>query len=545
MEPQNAQNPDFSRRKTSVERARSFGLKLALLAVPACAVLFAQSLFSGDEPKSRFAVLDVSDYQEIVEGFNEWDEEAVVNLVPNAASWQWMVEQVPFFDCPDEDLREIYYFRWWALRKHLKQVGDYYAYTEFIELDTKAWFIPPERTIASALGHHFMETRWLVNQDKDDSYLDYWMVGNDGKAQGHFHRYSSWLHDAMWQRYLVTGDLDFIAQRFERFEADYRLWQEEKQLDSGLYWQADVWDAMEESISGGRHEKNVRPTINSYMFGNAVALSNMAKLLGKEEAAAVYHEEAEAQRARVLDTLWSEDLNFFESVKESGGFAKVREAIGFIPWYFKLPTPGKGYEVAWEQVLDPEGFSAPFGLTTAEQRHPEFRSHGTGYCEWDGAIWPYATSQTLVAMGNVIRDYEQEVIGKQDFFDAFLDYTRAQRKNGRPYIGEYQDEQTGEWLKGDNPRSKFYHHSTYADLLIANLIGIRPEDSNRVVVDPLLPNGVWDWFCLDGVPYRGRMLTVLWDKSGKRFGKGAGLSLWVDGELVSRRDSLGKLEGAF
>ncbi|MBD5780394.1 glycoside hydrolase [Pelagicoccus sp. NFK12] len=489
------------------------------------------------------AVLDEGDYRGIVESFNEWDDEAVVNLVPNAASWDWMADQVPFLDCPDEDLREIYYFRWWALRKHLKQVGDYYVYTEFIELDTKAWFIPPERTIASALGHHFMETRWLVDQSKDDSYLDYWMVGKDGGPQGHFHRYSSWLYDALWQRYLVTGDKAFIADRFDRFEADYKLWQEEKQLESGLYWQADVWDAMEESISGGRHEKNVRPTINSYMFGNAVALSNMAALVGKHEKADAYHAEAEAQRKRVLDTLWSEELTFFESVKETGGFANVREAIGFIPWYFNLPTKGNGYEEAWKQVLDPEGFSAPYGLTTAEQRHPEFRSHGTGYCEWDGAIWPYATSQTLVAMGNVIRNYEQEVVSKEDFYDAFLSYTRAQRKNGLPYIGEYQDEQTGEWLKGDNPRSKFYHHSTYADLLIANLIGIRPQDSNRVVIDPLLPESVWDWFCLDGVPYRGHMLTVIWDKTGQHYGKGAGLTLMVDGAVVSQSRELGRLEG--
>ncbi|MDQ8197703.1 hypothetical protein QEH56_06055 [Pelagicoccus enzymogenes] len=539
MDPRNPKNPESS----AGEAIRRFPLKSLLLALPLAAVFVAPTLFSGDKQKSRLAVLDEGDYRGIVESFNEWDDEAVVNLVPNAASWDWMADQVPFFDCPDEDLREIYYFRWWALRKHLKQVGDYYVYTEFIELDTKAWFIPPERTIASALGHHFMETRWLVDQSKHDSYLDYWMVGKDGGPQGHFHRYSSWLYDALWQRYLVTGDKAFIADRFDRFEADYKLWQEEKQLESGLYWQADVWDAMEESISGGRHEKNVRPTINSYMFGNAVALSNMAALVGKHEKADAYHAEAEAQRKRVLDTLWSEELTFFESVKETGGFANVREAIGFIPWYFNLPTEGNGYEEAWKQVLDPEGFSAPYGLTTAEQRHPEFRSHGTGYCEWDGAIWPYATSQTLVAMGNVIRNYEQEVVSKEDFYDAFLSYTRAQRKNGLPYIGEYQDEQTGEWLKGDNPRSKFYHHSTYADLLIANLIGIRPQDSNRVVIDPLLPEGVWDWFCLDGVPYRGHMLTVIWDKTGQRYGKGAGLTLMVDGAVVSQSRELGRLEG--
>ena len=31
--------------------------------------------------------------------------------------------------------------------------------------------------------------------------------------------------------------------------------------------------------------------------------------------------------------------------------------------------------------MDEKGFSAPYGLTTAERRHPEFRTHGVGKCE--------------------------------------------------------------------------------------------------------------------------------------------------------------------
>src|SRR5688572_18039132 len=72
---------------------------------------------------------------------------------------------------------------------------------------------------------------------------------------------------------------------------------------------------------------------------------------------------------------------------------------------FNLPDIGKGCESAWLQFSDPHGFSAPFGLTTAERRHPEFRSHGIGTCEWDGAVWPFATSQTLAALANALRNH--------------------------------------------------------------------------------------------------------------------------------------------
>ena len=45
---------------------------------------------------------------------------------------------------------------------------------------------------------------------------------------------------------------------------EYQLWDNHR-WGNGLYWQYDVRDAMEETISGGRREKNARPSINSYL----------------------------------------------------------------------------------------------------------------------------------------------------------------------------------------------------------------------------------------------------------------------------------------
>ena len=43
---------------------------------------------------------------------------------------------------------------------------------------------------------------------------------------------------------------------------DYEAWQKEHGLDSGLFWQYDVRDGMEESISGSRKIKNARLPLN-------------------------------------------------------------------------------------------------------------------------------------------------------------------------------------------------------------------------------------------------------------------------------------------
>jgi hypothetical protein len=146
-------------------------------------------------------------------------------------------------------------------------------------------------------------------------------------------------------------------------------------------------------------------------------------------------------------------------------------------------------------------------------------------------------------MGNVLRDYRQDAVSNRDWFDAFLTYTRSHVYDGLPYIGEYQDETTGAWLKGRDPRSFYYNHSTYADLLITGLVGLRPRADDTVEVSPLLPAGTWGWFCLDRVRYHGRDLTILWDKDGKRYGRGAGLRVLADGKEIAHSERLERVTG--
>ena len=43
-----------------------------------------------------------------------------------------MEENVPRFECPDKELEEIYYFRWWTFRKHIKETPDGFVITEFL-----------------------------------------------------------------------------------------------------------------------------------------------------------------------------------------------------------------------------------------------------------------------------------------------------------------------------------------------------------------------------------------------------------------------------
>lgn len=481
-------------------------------------------------------LLDFDDFRHHVERFNRMEDENIVQAIPNSRSAEWLEENIPLFECPDANIEEIYYYRWWTLRKHIKETPVGYAMTEFL---VPRSYADRYNLISSALGHHIHETRWL----RDTCYLHQiirtWYRGNDGKPMERMKNFSSWTPYALYQSFLVTGDSTFITDLLPDMKSEYTWWETTHRLPGGLYWQSDVQDAMEESISGGRKKQYARPTISSYMYGNASTIAEVCRLTGDQDST-LYAEKADTLKQLVETLLWNPRHNFFET-RRGDTLAQVREAIGYTPWYFGLPSPNR-YDSAWLQITDPEGFSAPFGLTTAERRHPQFRAYFKASCEWNGPIWPFATSQTLTALANYLNSQPGEsAVSRETWFEQFKLYAQSHYFHGRPYIGEYLDEVTGYWLKGEQERSRYYNHSTFNDLVISGLVGLRPCADERIEINPLVPENAWDYFCLDNVRYKGHNLTISWDRHGNRYHQGKGLSIYIDGRLAAHRDSLGPL----
>jgi len=486
---------------------------------------------------------DTEKLKHYVDYFNSTDSEAVKNYIPNAQAFEWLAAQAPLFECPDSVLEQNYYFRLWTFRKHLVKSPDGFIFTEFIEPVKHAG---KYNSISCALGHHIYEGRWLKDNNYLKEYIKFWLYNADvGETKPRFHQFSSWIDDAILQNELVKPDVAFLKDILPALDADFDKWVQERQLKNGLFWQHDVKDGMEESISGSRKDQNQRPTINSYMYGNAVALAKISEQTGNLILAKKYREKADILKKLVQDSLWNTNSDFFETKKSKNkGFANVREAIGFVPWDFNLPDDSKKYAKAWNQILDTAGFNAPWGLTTAERRDSTFRTRGSGHsCEWDGALWPFASSQTLKGLSNLLNNYKSHgKMNAQVFYNNLHQYAASHVKNGKPYIGEYQDEKTGEWLKGDNPRSSFYNHSTFCDLIINDLIGIKPRADEVLEIRPLVPKNKWHWFKLSQISYHGKTISILWDKTGKKFNQGKGFCVFVDGIKIHQSSALKNLE---
>jgi hypothetical protein len=483
-------------------------------------------------------VLKPASFKHYVDYFNKMEDENIKQAIPNDSAWNWMQKNIPLFECPQQNFEEIFYYRWWTLRKHIKKTDQGYGFTEFL---VQRSYADKYNLIACALGHHIYESRWLHDKKYTEGNIRTWYRDNNGKPMKKLRFYSSWSMDAIYNLYLVNRDANFVTSLLPDLEADYAGWEQEKKLSNGLFWQYDVRDGMEETISGGRREKNARPSINAYMYGNANALAAIAMLAAKTDIAAFYTLKADSIKQLTQSKLWNDRHQFFEAWKEADSSANVKEEIGFIPWYFNMPDDL--YSIAWKSLNDTKTFCAPFGITTADRSHPLFRTHGCCNCEWDGAVWPFATSQTLTAMANLLNNYKQQVVKDSNYFALLQTYVESQYYRGRPYIGEYLDEKTGYWLKGDQERSRYYNHSTFNDLIITGLVGLRPHGGDDLVVNPLLPEGKWDWFCLDNILYHGKIVTIIWDKTGTKYKKGKGLSAWVNGRKIASSDKLEKITG--
>lgn len=494
-----------------------------------------------ERKKESSPVLSTHLLKKYVSYFNSIDTEKIINYVPNAEAFRWLAANIPLFECPDSVIEEMYYYRWWTFRKHLEKTPEGFIFTEFI---TPVSFAGKYNSGSCALGHHIYEGRWLHDPIYLNQTIWYWLLHDRYKKRPVFHKYSIWIDNAIYHRYLVTLDSDYIIPLVPLLDNDYKAWEKTNQLPNGMFWQYDVRDGMEESISGGRHVKNIRPTINSYMYGNAKALARMAVIAHIDSLEHEYARKAAQLKSLVQKNLWNKKDHFFEVLEaKTGQLCGTREELGYIPWYFELPDDSASYGQAWDQLRDTAGFKTRWGITTAERRSPFFRTHGTGHCEWDGAVWPFATTQTLKGLGNLLRDYHHDDMTKEDYFRLLKQYASSMQKNGKPFVGEYLDGKTDKWLKGYSPRSNYYNHSCFCDLVISGLVGLRPRPDNTLEIDPLIPADKWDWFCLDNVEYHHHILTILWDKTGKKYHTGKGFSIYADGRLILKSNYLTRLKG--
>lgn len=540
-------------------------LYIHILIVFAFSIVF--NIGRSQNSSKDLTILKSEKFNHYIEKFNYNDNESIKNAIDNSQCQQWVAKNVPLFECPDKDIEEIYYFRWWVFRKHIKKTPSGYVITEFLP---KVGHSKKYNTIVCAAPLHIEEGKWLRNREYISDYIKFWY-----SPDGDVLNYSNWIPSAIEEYCKTTGDYSLAEKLLPNFIKSYEAWEKSKLHTNGLFWSYDDRDGGEYSISGS----GLRPTLNSYMYGSAVSISNLATRFGKKKTAKKFQKRASKLRSLFNEKIWSADHKFFCTIPldkreykvENYDFGQmdqnriVRELYGYFPWRFMLPE--NKHEVAWKQLMSDEGFFAPYGPTTAEQRHPLFMKNRIKRCQWDGSSWPFATSITLKSAINLLNSENSGFISNDDFYKIFKIYTKSHHRtlpygDVIPWIGESLHPTSGIWLsraiameaktklvksrgiRDKNHaalRGKDYNHSSYCDLVISGLAGLKIT-SDKIIVNPLIPSYKWNWFCLDGIKYKDKTISIVYDKEGQKYGKKAGLSLYINGELVAHSNKLKKTE---
>lgn len=477
-----------------------------------------------------------------VDEFNANDDELYINEVPNANAYEWLSERIPLFECSDKQLEKTYYFRWWTYRKHIKKTPDGYVITEF--LPDVPWS-GKYNVINAPAAHHFLEGRWL--RGSKEIFVDYFRHYLNNPSDSH--RYSSCLLHSAMQYEKVCGSLGIDDSDLRKMIEYYREWERDHGLKCGMFWSYDNYDAMEYSVSGtrnGRQVKGIRPTLNSYMYAEAVAIAYFANGLGKSDVAAEF-----SQKAEKVKTLINENLLFdgFYKAKHGesdeeiekifdieGDTGSPMELIGYIPFIYGIPA--QGLEEAFAYLNDDKIFRAKTGLSTVDMRHPDFLKEYDHECLWNGYVWPFAISQTLTALYETVKRGHSELkplLAAQ--IKIYSDMHRIE-KDGKilPWIDEVMSPNEYKWTSrdileklgwqkelGGRERGKDYNHSTFCDLVISGIVGLN-ADGDELTATPAIPED-WDYFKLEGVEYKGKTYTVIYDKTGEKYGVGRGVKI--------------------
>ena len=478
----------------------------------------------------------------------------------------WFVRNIPFWESPDEAIDQTYYYRWELVTKHMiyGSLQSGYSFSEFIN---RPGWSGAYGSISCPLDLQLEEVRWLRDTSIAKDYARYWFSTPGAQPRS----YSNWYGDAVWGTFLVNGDEKFIVNLLPSMEKQYQGWIDEHwDKEHQMFHWSGMHDGMETNIASRQTQDqfagadSYRPTLNAYIYGDLIAIAKTLELMGdkaNQDKARDYRSKAAALKKRVQDELWDKKREFFIGqfandeekdghkikaktlIYEDGQFKgdpHGRELSGFVPWQFNLPDKGQGYEKAWKNITDTEKFMAPYGLYFTEKNDPLFLITQSS-CVWSGNNWPYANAQVLAGMANVLNNYPQDTMDKNDYFKVLKAYTKGSVKDGKPYIAETSDPITGKWTQDVPNSSDHYFHSSYNDLIISGLVGLRPRQDNIVEVNPLVPDS-WNYFALDGVFYHGHNLSIVWDKDGTRYNRGRGLMIIADGKRIASAPKLSKLQ---
>jgi hypothetical protein len=498
------------------------------------------------------------------------------------SSQAWYDANLAAFQCSDPMLQKMFYHRAYTLRKNMMnpQLGSLRWPTQSEGRWRSTWY---PNVISYGAAHQIREARWLANSAYWTGHLRTWAnnqkadhvypshVTPAGPSDG---QYTDWITSTAWDGFLVHPDKALLAELVDKLADNVRGWQQVYDSDgdgllmvdshwwTGMEYQPSFFFFSEYQTSADFYQpaKPVnleRVDLTAFNFGNAQTVARIYKLLNQPEKAKEFDALAQKIASAVGEKMWDKEKRFFYSLRADDDVpATVKEVIGVYPFYFGMLSAGKGFEAAWDSILDPGQFWTPWPVASVSKECPAYSQDGWPQaqsravaCMWNGPTWPHANSIVLSAMARTLRSNREagteksSLLTREKLWELFTSFTKAQYREQDPvypWTGEFYNGESGVWKTAERD----YNHSTWLDILIPEIVGLVPRDDEILEIDPLMPPGALSHFTLDGQRYHGHDITIVWDApdDDDRHGDGrSGLDVYVDGRLVAENAELARL----
>ena len=472
----------------------------------------------------------------------------------------YWAENLPYIDVPKKAVQKAIDYRWWLERFNSLDAnipGYDYQYPVTIE-----GVLGYNNAIILTQPMHLQDTKWLRspylaygqllsagNSSQSSAFLD-----NPGNRNNWNNHYGQYLAEAGYEAFNVIGGGAEVAENFAYYfghDATGQLEHYGNHIEGrdliayrNNYMTGNDADTISMHAPGTGTWKAHGE--NAYVWAAADAAAKLYEQLGNTEQAKYYRDLADKIKADVLELMWCEKCQKFETyaVRPTGtqhnakqpNLVKYTEsnnynyfAVGLVPDDAASVTK---YKEALKAFSNGKEFPI-FPFYTANQVHNQEVSGSNNFSNINFTV-------QLRLYESALRTYDKEQTYITDDMLAMMAEWMAW--NVYPDAGDIRYPNNNEFHNIDGRtyenyyRSWIYHNilGNYTYLFIEDMAGIQPRADEKIELSPI--DFSYDHFMVNNVRYHGHDLTVVWDKpdDGKTWYNECpeGYSLYIDGTLA-------------
>ena len=472
----------------------------------------------------------------------------------------YWAENLPYIDVPKKAVQKAIDYRWWLERFNSLDAnipGYDYQYPVTIE-----GVLGYNNAIILTQPMHLQDTKWLRspylaygqllsagNSSQSSAFLD-----NPGNRNNWNNHYGQYLAEAGYEAFNVIGGGAELAENLAYYfghDATGQLEHYGNHIEGrdliayrNNYMTGNDADTISMHAPGTGTWKAHGE--NAYVWAAADAAAKLYEQLGNTEQAKYYRDLADKIKADVLELMWCEECQKFETyaVRPTGtqhnanqpNLVKYTEsnnynyfAVGLVPDDAASVTK---YKEALKAFSNGKEFPI-FPFYTANQVHNQEVSGSNNFSNINFTV-------QLRLYESALRTYDKEQTYITDDMLAMMAEWMAW--NVYPDAGDVRYPNNNEFHNIDGRtyenyyRSWIYHNilGNYTYLFIEDMAGIQPRSDEKIELSPI--DFSYDHFMVNNVRYHGHDLTVVWDKpdDGKTWYNECpeGYSLYIDGTLA-------------